>query len=203
VGDVESAAEWGRRQAEAAPPWSDKKWRRICGILRIPLAEAPAGDAFTGSPRTASVTANADVDLEAPDVPSDEDPKLSDRAQQIARVMLGRRHPSGEYVWMTAREIARTAGLAGGTVAQIIARLRGFGWVESRRETGGDQWHRFTGEGATAAAAVLAGGVHHDVHVSTMSALEATEPPAVIAAIRRHMGWGDDNRPVQQPRKRR
>jgi hypothetical protein len=33
-----SAEEWGRRQAETAPPWSDAKWRRICALLRIDVA---------------------------------------------------------------------------------------------------------------------------------------------------------------------
>jgi hypothetical protein len=32
---IESAVEWGRRQAAKAPPWSDAKWRRICALLRI------------------------------------------------------------------------------------------------------------------------------------------------------------------------
>ncbi|BCB84466.1 hypothetical protein Psuf_017790 [Phytohabitans suffuscus] len=33
------AAEWGRRQAKAAPPWSDNKWLRICAVLRLNVAE--------------------------------------------------------------------------------------------------------------------------------------------------------------------
>jgi hypothetical protein len=41
---IESAEEWGRRQAAAAPPWSEAKWRRICGLLRINIA-TPAEDA--------------------------------------------------------------------------------------------------------------------------------------------------------------
>ena len=48
---IESPEEWGRRQAAIAPPWSDAKWRRICGLLRINLepeedsavAPGPAG----------------------------------------------------------------------------------------------------------------------------------------------------------------
>ena len=34
----ESAQEWGRRQAAAAPPWSDAKWRRMCAVLGVGLA---------------------------------------------------------------------------------------------------------------------------------------------------------------------
>jgi hypothetical protein len=34
---VESAREWGKRQAAEAPPWSEAKWRRICAILRIEI----------------------------------------------------------------------------------------------------------------------------------------------------------------------
>ncbi len=35
---IESAEEWGRRQAASAPSWSDAKWQRICAILRINIA---------------------------------------------------------------------------------------------------------------------------------------------------------------------
>lgn len=36
---AESPEEWGRRQAQAAPPWSDSKWQRLCAVLRIKAAE--------------------------------------------------------------------------------------------------------------------------------------------------------------------
>lgn len=39
-----SAQDWGRRQAEAAPPWSDEKWKRVSAILRIKVAEPATGD---------------------------------------------------------------------------------------------------------------------------------------------------------------
>lgn len=41
---AESAQEWGRRQAEAASPWSDEKWRRVSAILRINVAPAAGSD---------------------------------------------------------------------------------------------------------------------------------------------------------------
>lgn len=36
---LESAEEWGRRQAAKAPAWTDAKWRRICALLRISVAD--------------------------------------------------------------------------------------------------------------------------------------------------------------------
>jgi hypothetical protein len=33
-----SAREWGRRQAEAAPQWTDQQWRRACALLRVSVA---------------------------------------------------------------------------------------------------------------------------------------------------------------------
>lgn len=31
------AREWGRRQAEASPVWSEEKWRRVGAILGVEL----------------------------------------------------------------------------------------------------------------------------------------------------------------------
>ena len=47
---IESAADWGRRQAEQAPSWPDAKWRRICGLLRIAVAEPTAPRLERGNP---------------------------------------------------------------------------------------------------------------------------------------------------------
>jgi hypothetical protein len=34
-----SAREWGRRQAEAAPLWTDHQWQEACALLRIHATE--------------------------------------------------------------------------------------------------------------------------------------------------------------------
>ena len=43
---IESPEEWGRRQAAKAPRWSDAKWRRICGLLRINVDTSVASPAL-------------------------------------------------------------------------------------------------------------------------------------------------------------
>lgn len=34
-----SAREWGRRQAEQSPRWSDEKWQRVAAVLGASVAE--------------------------------------------------------------------------------------------------------------------------------------------------------------------
>ncbi len=45
---IESPEEWGRRQAANAPRWSDEKWRRICGLLRINVDTAAEATTLNG-----------------------------------------------------------------------------------------------------------------------------------------------------------
>ncbi len=46
---AESAEEWGRRQAEAAPLCSDAMWREVNAILRIKIVEPPKDGAVNDS----------------------------------------------------------------------------------------------------------------------------------------------------------
>jgi len=39
-----SAREWGRRQAQASPAWTDEQWRCACALLGIDLTARPADD---------------------------------------------------------------------------------------------------------------------------------------------------------------
>jgi hypothetical protein len=51
------AREWGRRQAEASPVWSEEKWRRVGAILGVELVNkdnAPAADATSNEPAAAA-----------------------------------------------------------------------------------------------------------------------------------------------------
>ncbi len=45
VAGVESAAEWGRRQAAAAPRWSERQLHAIAAVLGIHLRRRPTQDA--------------------------------------------------------------------------------------------------------------------------------------------------------------
>ena len=36
---VETPREWGARQAQAAPPWSDTAWRRACASLGLKIGD--------------------------------------------------------------------------------------------------------------------------------------------------------------------
>jgi PadR family transcriptional regulator PadR len=56
-------------------------------------------------------------------------PRMTIPTQRVLRALLSS-DSDGTY----GRHIARTAGLASGTVHPILARLEGVGWVESRWE---------------------------------------------------------------------
>ncbi len=44
IAGVESAAEWGRRQAAAAPRWSERQLHAIAAVLGIRLSRRPVQD---------------------------------------------------------------------------------------------------------------------------------------------------------------
>jgi hypothetical protein len=60
-----TAQEWGRRQAAAAPAWTDDQWRRICAALRInlPQPEPQHEDQDDGEARDRAEDWTAQADL--------------------------------------------------------------------------------------------------------------------------------------------
>jgi hypothetical protein len=57
--ETSDAREWGRRQAEASPVWSEDKWRRVGAILGIELVNPdrcpqPDADAADGEDQAAA-----------------------------------------------------------------------------------------------------------------------------------------------------
>lgn len=129
------------------------------------------------------------------------DQHLSERAQQVARAMLRTRHENGDYVYLSPADLADKTGLSRGTVSQILGRLRNLGWLDDFREQGGgERLSRLTADGAVHAQEALAGFgqapasaapaslVQPSGRVRTLADIEATEPPAVVAAVRRALG---------------
>lgn len=140
-----------------------------------------------------------------------DDVQLTDKAARVARSMLAARHPTGEYLYLSIDQIvARVADLPKIAVGQIVARFRTYGWVEEFREQGGGgRLYRLTGDGAVAAREALAANhgappaaAHRGApeRFRSMAELARTESPETLAAIRRVMGWGDDNRAGEEQR---
>lgn len=129
--------------------------------------------------------------------------------------MLAATHASGEFRWLTVKEIAgRAVGLAPPTVTTLVNRLAGYGWLETHLATGRLRQFRFHEAGARAARAAL--GMQPPAPLvdpppepaapapnfnapagryKSMTALAATESPETLAKVRELMGWGEDNRP--------
>lgn len=137
------------------------------------------------------------------------DDRLTEKAAQVARVMLAAKHPGGEFRWMSVKDVAAKAvGVSPVGVGQIVSRLEGYGWLEQHQTSRSSvRQYRFSGEGAAAAREALAALApapkapanghdrsEHPGQFVSMSELERVESPAVLAAVRRAMGWDDNNR---------
>lgn len=142
---------------------------------------------------------------------------LTDKAAQVVRVMLAAKHANGAYQWMTITNVTdRAVGLNKATVAAIVGRLSGYGWLETfaaQPSQTATRQYRLSKDGADQACAALAAGHPPQPakqqarrqlaqswsadEVVTMSTLEKTAPPEVTEAVRRAMGWDSNNRPVK------
>jgi hypothetical protein len=64
-GTAESAAEWGRRQAAAAPPWTERQLRAVAGAVGIRLDRRDTETTATERTTTTECDDNGSPDVRA------------------------------------------------------------------------------------------------------------------------------------------